>query len=581
MSLTVKYLDTPEGAQEAAAVTCEGLQPFSDTASMVSGAEDVAWATTEPGLWALDGTGEILPDEPENIGWWSESRSQDEDKPFVLGKAVLGQTRLGSRVSILGYAFLGQMHLGEDGAGCKFEMPPIITINFSERFSATGITITFSPSTEQWCSEIKVRWYRDGELLTELHAFPDSPHWAGGEVVDSFDQIAIELLATNKPGQFARIQQIIAGQTIVFGRGEIISAQLVNEVDPTLGSLSVDTSRFEVLSPSGMALNPQENQRMELYRDARLLAAHYIESSSRETDKRYIFDCQSAVGMLEDDYLGGIYKEVPVDDVVSDILNGWRYEIADELRTAEITGYLPVCPRWEALQQVVFAIGAMVTTFGTDKIRLVPLPEVDEGEFAGSDIFLGAKLEASPRIARYEVTVHRYAESSAVENLLENEEIDGEDVLITFNDPHHGYEITGGTITGSGANWITVTASGAVTVTAKTYKHTTAVRTKKDPNATHVERSNVLCVTEATLVNNANGWQVLNRLYKSGQWRQTLTQEVAVSEQQVGMIVLSENPWGSRTRGIIASMDSTLTQNGHTANVTIVGTEAVGAEEEA
>ena len=70
-----------------------------------------------------------------------------------------------------------------------------------------------------------------------------------------------------------------------------------------------------------------------------------------------------------------------------------------------------------------------------------------------------------------------------------------------------------------------------------------------------------------------NVQSVLERLRKIKQLRQTLNHEVAVSGQLAGDKVSSVNPWGTQIRGYIASMDSTLTQNGHTAAVKIIGEE--------
>lgn len=561
MSLTIKYMDVPEGAQEAASVSGRGLQPFSDAASMVTGAPDTPWASIDFNGWPLDGTREILPDDPENIGWWSESPSAEAVTGFVLGEGILGKSRLGA-----------------SRAGGFFEVPPVLAIDFSERFSATGVTINFSDSTQQWCSEIIVRWFRAGELLAECHEFPDAPLWSCGGAVDSFDRITIELLRTNIPGQMARIQQITVGKTIVFGREEIVRAQLVNEADHTLGTLSVDTSRFEVLAPGGLEINPQQNQRVALYRDSNMLATHYIRESTRETAGHYVLSCQSAIGMLEDDFLGGIYEKTPVDTVLSAILDGWQYEIDPALEGSLITGYIPVCSRRSALQQVAFTIGAVVVTHGSDRIKLVSQSAVISGHFTADDVFPGATLERSPRVARYEVTVHRYKKSSEVETLLEDEALTDDDisddsVLVTFGEPHWDYSITGGEIVGSGVNWIRVKALGAVTVTAKKYTHTTSVRTKTNPDATHAERSNVVSVTDATLINSSNAKSVLNRLFESGRYRHTMTFDAVVSDQVVGDLTETTGPWSGTVRGVITAMDSTLTQNGHTATVTIVGEE--------
>ena len=535
MSLTIKYLDTPEGAQTSAIVTGVGLQPFSAATSAENGADDVAWATTEPGLWLLDGSRDIMSDDPQNVGWWSDTLSDES-----------------------GY----------------FRIPPVLVIDFDSRFSATGITITFSASTEQWCSRVIVRWYRDGEMLAEIEGFPDSPKWAGGGSVDSFDRITIDLLETNTPESLAKIQQITIGQLIVFGREEIISAQLVNEVDHTLGTMPVDISRFEVFAPDGLSLNPQQNQRVELYRDSQLLATHYIENGTRSAAGHYVLDCHSAVGRLESDFLGSVYDGVPAEDLLPELLDYLPVYIDPKLRRREVTGYIPVCTRREALQQVCFAIGAMVSTSKSDVINIIPIPDTGDVKFADDDIFAGAEIEIAKRVAAVEVAAHRYKKSNTVETLLDDEVISGEDVLITFDAPHWGYEISGGTITGEGANWITITADGAVAVTAKIYTHTTTIRKKKNPDATYAERGNVVSVTEATLVNSSNVQQVLDRLLAASERRWTLTQDVVVTDQEIGSIVTSHSPWGGTVTGIITSIDSTITQNGHTARVVISGKEA-------
>lgn len=534
--LTIKYLDTPEGAQTSATVSGVGLQPFSAAASMTTGADDVAWATTEPGLWLLDGSRDIMEDDPQNVGWWSDSLSDES-----------------------GY----------------FRIPPVLVIDFGSRFSATGITLVFSASTEQWCSRIIVRWHREGELLAEIEGFPDSPKWAGGGAVDGFDRITIDLLETNTPESLAKIQQITVGQLIVFGREEIISAQLVNEVDHTLGTMPVDISRFEVFAPDGLSLNPQQNQRIELYRDSQLLASHYIESGTRSAAGHYILDCRSAVGMLEGEYWGNVYEEVPILDVLPDIFEDFRFEVAPSLKNASITGRIPVCTRREALQQICFAIGAMVRTSKSDVVNIVPIPKAGEGKFGEDDIFAGAEIEIAQRVASVEVAAHRYRKSNTIETLLEDEEIDGEDIAYTFDEPHWGYEITGGTITGAGANWVSITASGAVTVTGKTYTHTTIIHKVKNPDATYAERGNVISVTEATLVSDYNVRQVLARLLSAAERRWTLTQDAVITDQEIGDVVTSPSPWGGTMAGIITSVDSTLTQNGHTARVVISGKEAV------
>ena len=532
MSLKVKYVDVPQGAQEAAQVEGQG-QPFSIPAVVATGAQDVAYATLEPKGWLLDGSRRLLPSAPEGF-WWSEKCSNDT------------------------------------GA---FEEPPVITFSFPTPYTATGLSFTFWTSTDEWCSKIRVSWLNGNTLLAQTTAYPNSPRWTLQLTVEGFDRVRVELLATNIPGHFAKVQLIEIGQTLWFGKQEITSVHLVNEIDPTLSELTVDTMTIGVKNKSGVSLVPQENQKMELYRNDKLLAVQYITESSREAKQHYTFSCQSAIGLLEDDYLGGIYNAVPATEVIDDILDGVEYELNAIFAQVTITGYLPVCTRREALQQVVFALGAIATTQGGRGIKIAPVSQITSNTFSKSQFFQGGKVETAPRVARVEVVSHRYTESEEEEILLNEEWLSGEDVLLTFDAPHHSYAMSGGILTGSGANWVTVTANGPVTLTAKKYIHSTQRHMKRNSLATAQERNNVQAVESVTLIHAGNVNEVLGRLYEIAQLRQTLSQEAIITEQRAGQKVTAVNAWGKQIRGYITSMESDLTATGHTAAVKILGVE--------
>lgn len=536
MSLKIKYIDVPQGAQEAAQVQGPG-QPFSNPATVATGAKDVAYATLEPRGWPLDGGAELLPDSPEGF-WWSEARSD------------------------------------ETGA---FAAPPALTFSFPVPYTATGLTFTFWPASGEWCNKLRVCWFRSNTLLAQTTAYPDAPQWTLQQTVESFDKVRIELLSTNIPGHFAKVQMIGIGQTLWFGKQQIASVHMVNEIDPTLSELTVDTMTVCIREDTGLSLAPQENQRLELYRDDGLMAVQYITGSSRESKERYTLSCQSAIGLLEDSCLGGIFHAAPLQQVLDEILDGTPYILSPFFADVTLTGYLPVCTRRQALQQLAFAIGAVVTTRGSGVIQLLPLSDTVSGKFVRSRIFQGGKVETAPKVAKIQVVSHSYTQSQEEEILLDEEPVSGENVLYTFDTPHHGYRITGGTLTGSGANWVTVTAQGPVTLHAKKYIHGTRQHTRTDPAATAQERNNVLTVEDVTLVHAGNVHQVLERLYETARLRQTLEHDAVIGGHYAGQKVATENPWGGQLRGYITAMESDLTSTGHTAAVTILGVE-VAAE---
>lgn len=533
MSLEVNYIDAPEGAQEKMSAVGEGSNSLSDASMIATGASDVPYATLEPGIWKLDGTMKIMPDDP-HPGWWSLERS------------------------------------GEDG---RFQTPPVITIAFPTPYGSTGFTMRFSPSTQQWCREIHVTWYNGQSLLIEKTYYPTGPNWILQETVESFDKVVFQLMATNKPGQFAKIQRIEIGRTVLFGANEIISARLVNEVDPTLCELTVDTLSFEMHDPLERSFLPQENQRVELIQNGKLRASHYITSSTRKAKSNYTIECQSSIGLLTDDFLGGMYSLKPLRELVAEILKDWEFEVDPYFAGATVTGYLPVCSQREALQQVSFAVGALISTQDSTKIRLMPVETRVSARFNESEILLGGKVKTAPRYARVEVDSHTYTKTTTVETLMDEEEVNGENVLITFTTPHYDYEITGGGITASDVNWVKITANGPVTLNAKTYLHSIRKFTKRNPEATAKERGNYIAVTECTLIHSGNSQEAVERLYTAKQRRQTVSQDVVVKGQKAGQVASSLTPWGTVTRGYISSMESTMTQTGHTASIQVQGIE--------
>ena len=558
MSLSVTYFDVPDGIQEAIAVDSSSAQNAATNNQLVtSGFKDKAWATLEPKGWPLDGTRAILPDSALDVGWWSKTRS------------------------------------GADG---RFAVPPSITLSTGseETYTAPGLTFRFWPSMNSWCSEMKISWYRDAgdgnggvteTLLKSITVYPKGPQWVVLQEVEAFNRIEIELLATNIPGQFAKLQFIQIGQVVVFLRDELVRVSLLQEADPSSCELSVDTLSVEIREKKGLVLKPQKNQKIELYRNNALVATQYITDSSRNSMQEYSFKSQSAIGRLEDTFLGGIYKDKPVKVLLGDVLQNFLFELDSRLPST-VTGYLPVCTRREALQQIAFAIGATVLSDSDGTILLKSVDTSAPVKLGKSDIFTGASQTREARTASVQITAHAYVKTNEADTLLDNVEVLGKDVLFTFSEPHYGYAFSGAmpgvTLTAYGSNWVKITAEEqtAVTLTAKKYNHTTAVHTYTNPKASYAEKGNVVSVDGATLIHRGNVASALNRLVAFQELKDVLTEDVVVGSQAVGKKAESVNPWGSLTAGYITSMESEFTDTGRTAKITIRGTEQEASEAE-
>ncbi len=531
MSIKIKYLDIPDESREC---TAEGRgQSFSDPGSLLGAVSEQVYGTLEPGGWPLDGSRAVMPDEPE-VMWWSEKTSD------------------------------------ENGL---FSEPPVLTLRLASPCTATGISFVFAPQAGDYCRALRVTWLRGTVVLAQRECAPEGPVWALSQTVEDFDTVRIELLKTDKPYCFAKVESITVGLIHWFYGDEITSAELMQESDHLLSELTVDTMSVKLRDKKNRDLRPQRNQKLEMYRDDTLVATQHIASSTREEGNSYQLSCQGTLGLLEDDFIGGIYENAPIDRVLKAILGGIDYETDPFFDGQTVTGYLPVCTRRQALQQLAFSVGAAVSTSGDGRVRLLPPQLAVSHTFRENQIFQGSTVETQPRVTRVEVAAHSFSVSEEREELLRQEYVSGENVLFTFPNPHHSYAIEGGTITESGANYVRITALGEVNLTAGKYVQTLSLHTKSDPVFRTSEQGNILSVTDATLISRKNAHQVLDRLWDSASYRQKLSFDAVAKDQYAGQMVAAADPWGTLVRGYITQMDWDFTDNGQTAHVTVWGNQ--------
>ena len=311
---------------------------------------------------------------------------------------------------------------------------------------------------------------------------------------------------------------------------------------------------------------------MQLYKDGVLLASHYIADSSRDGQWDYRFRCQSSIGRLERIHRGGIVH-CTVQTLLDNILWNVPYVMDPGFKDIQLNGYLPVCTQREALQQIAFAIGAVVSTHADGTICLAYMDEELQGNFTDAHIFSGAKLTKKAPVSQIQLMAHSYTPGEKRETLLNGEMINGKDVTYLFSKPYHTYEITGGTLNSYSENWVSITANGAVTLTAIPYIHTTATYTKTNTQTTAQGWGNTVTVKNATLVNSQNASEILGRLYRYHSLQNLLQQQVVVSGQQVGQVVRSANPWDAATQGYLIRMESDYIGASQTADITIRGKE--------
>lgn len=76
---------------------------------------------------------------------------------------------------------------------------PTLTITFNGKFSSVGILLTFNLLSGDYATELNIKWYEDGHLLSSKDFEPDSSRFFCNNYVQNYNTIVITFKKTSKP----------------------------------------------------------------------------------------------------------------------------------------------------------------------------------------------------------------------------------------------------------------------------------------------------------------------------------------------------------------------------------------------
>ena len=99
MSALIVYKDVAVGAKENSTVTASEKQDFVNLDDLKKDIQATNYATLENNMWLLDGTFEVLPDDAESVGYWSEQLSTETNSaglyvfslPIIISRQFNGK----------------------------------------------------------------------------------------------------------------------------------------------------------------------------------------------------------------------------------------------------------------------------------------------------------------------------------------------------------------------------------------------------------------------------------------------------------------------------------------------------------
>lgn len=450
------------------------------------------FATLEKDYFRLDGTFELFPDNPGDydFGLWSASMSDKNG---------------------------------------EFENPVVLTIDFTETHNSLGLTFTFHETTGDYCNSLNVKWYdASNVLLSNMDFNPDSAVYFADNEIENYRKIVITFYSTNRPYRYLKLSQVDFGQIKLFEERDLISANVLEEIDPISSELRINTldftlysenAEFSILNPEGAYKLLQQRQPLRVfeYLDGvkKSMGTYYLDEWENEDEYNINMKAIDLVGIIDGtNFQGGTYNNVAAGVIIQQIMQSAsaEYELDSSLANKILSGIIPVCTHREALQQVVFAIGGIVDCSRTHKIRIYPMPTILSAHIGKDRKFQGHKLKLKQLITGVEVIAHNY--------------INGEDNPQIFG----------------------------------VYNN----------NLAPGDKENILKVEDATLVSNSNALEVAQRVYGYFQMRHQDEGEILLQGEECGQLVTIDSLNNQKVQGIVEKLDIDLT-GGFIANATITG----------
>lgn len=488
------------------------------------------FATLEQDFTLLDGTHYLYPDNPayddgNQYGWWTASIS--------------------------------------DGDG-NFAENPTLTILFTRAITCLGITLMFQ---EDYPLEIVVDWYNGASVTMSKTFQPDALQYFCDQAVVGFTKIVINITKA-KPYRRVKLTNIEYGRVMQWSGEDVISAKVLEEVNPVSNELSINTAEFElydasgafdILNLKGLFTYLQKGQQVVVSNDDigsdNPMGTFYLdtwESSDIDVGK---FAAYSAVGRIDKfSFNGGIYVNKPASELVAEIMSaaGWNdYELAEELQDIQISGYIAVCTCREALQQVAFALRATVSDARCNCIYIFRALR-SYSQILGRDRkFDGGKTTLLSYVSAVKMLAHSYSLSGSNEEVYKGTVSPGVSIIHLQEPAEYVTSQTSGVDvidpvddSAPSANiiWVrsTLEADTELTLNGQKYDDNTTLYVASNANSD----GSPITVEKATLVSASNAQDIATNLLAYYNLRFQTEVDFSLEGEQAGNKIAVENKSG-------------------------------------
>ncbi len=358
---------------------------FANTALYQHNVRQSIYGTMELNQFVLDGSREIFPiDQPKDVPFWSDEKS--DEKGFYVKN-------------------------------------PSLEVNFTKAHSSIGLMLYFADDIP---AEIQITWYTlYGTKLDAATFYPDNKEFFCRHQVQNYGKVVIEFVRSIWPYRYAKMNYLEYGQMWMIGRDKIKSASIYEEIDPISATLSINTAQVELIDAVGeFALNNEKGLWKSLQREQEIILTEHVDSEVIECGAFYMdmWDCQKnvvkfslidSIGVMDKTtfYGGRIYENEYAGVIISDIMASAgveKYSIEEEVYYTKLNGWLAIQSHRAALQQVVFACGAMADCSRSSWIRINKQDRYVSRTIGLDRKFQGTKITLDDYISSVSVSFKEY-----------------------------------------------------------------------------------------------------------------------------------------------------------------------------
>ena len=468
------------------------------------------------------------------------------------GTLELNQFLLDGSLSIMDKpSDVGYMSNGMSGLDCTFGNVPSISVTFTKPHTSAGLKLYF---VSEYPAAVRITWYTlAGTKIEAKEFYPDALEYFCRHQMENYGKILIEFTRTLWPCRYVRLNYIKYGNDIDFDALNITKAMLTEDIDVTSATLAINEcditildehEDFELQNNNGTWKSIQKQQPITVIENINgrnvPCGTFYMDKWS-SSDNEVTFSLKDAIGVMDETnfYDGRIYSDESAGSIIDSIMNSagiTDYTVDKNIRSIELSGYLAIQTHRAALQQVVFACGAVADCSRGSAIRIYR-PDRYVSHTIGIDRKFSTKVTLDEYVSSVTVAYNRYTLNSEKDEIY-NDMLGKGCTRIEFSAPYKpdSIETSSGTIQEVATNYIIIDmpASGSCLIKGLGYTATENKYRAEVPLIQSGESENNKDYGGCTLVNAARAKAIAEYILNYLQMRQVVNVEFINDGELVG-----------------------------------------------